>query len=349
MDRLARLYLNEIVARHGVLILIISDRDCRFTSMFWQSMQEALGTRLDMSTAYHPHTDGESERTIQTLEDMLRACVLDFGGSWDVHLPLVEFSYKNLYFMSLNMFKLLFKSLNTCIEWDLKNKKKRLVSLLEAYQYSHTQETTEALGNGSGTREYITRRSKRVADVVEATIEDEHGPDASVTIVEFRARGRDSIAVVDSPVTTEFGFQPLLLPLISFYSIEWVLCDRFSEALGLLFSRVRLLLCNCLEALLIGLKDQNRLWTHAHDMAPRLNDWNISAHGHVRRVTKLLFAEAGHGFLQDSPEKAQIPSSTKKGKDPTKDSIVMSVVRQDIGRGMSRSTIVEMYTKQKER
>ncbi|GJZ62706.1 putative nucleotidyltransferase, ribonuclease H [Tanacetum coccineum] len=95
MDRLARLYLNEIVARHGVLILIIADCDSRFTSRFWQSIQEALGTRLDMSIAYHPQTNGQSECTIQTLEDMLRSCVLDFGGSWDVHLPLVEFSYNN--------------------------------------------------------------------------------------------------------------------------------------------------------------------------------------------------------------------------------------------------------------
>ncbi|GJV80387.1 putative reverse transcriptase domain-containing protein [Tanacetum coccineum] len=101
MEKLARLYLNEIVARHGVPISIISDRDSRFTSRFWQSMQEALGTRLDMSTAYHPQTDGQSERTIQTLEDMLRACVLDFGGSWDVHLPLVEFSYNNSYHSSM--------------------------------------------------------------------------------------------------------------------------------------------------------------------------------------------------------------------------------------------------------
>ncbi|GKA35642.1 putative reverse transcriptase domain-containing protein [Tanacetum coccineum] len=75
MDRLARLYLNEIVAKHGVPSSIISNRDSRFTSRFWQSMQEALGTRLDMSTAYHPQTDGQSEHTIQTLEDMLRACV----------------------------------------------------------------------------------------------------------------------------------------------------------------------------------------------------------------------------------------------------------------------------------
>ncbi|GKF58134.1 putative reverse transcriptase domain-containing protein [Tanacetum coccineum] len=67
IDILARLYLNEIVARRGVPISIISDRDSRFTSRFWQSMQEALGTRLDMSTAYHPQTEGQSERTIQTL------------------------------------------------------------------------------------------------------------------------------------------------------------------------------------------------------------------------------------------------------------------------------------------
>ncbi|GJW85770.1 putative reverse transcriptase domain-containing protein [Tanacetum coccineum] len=101
MDILARLYLNEIVARHGVSISIISDNDSRFTSRFWQPMQEALGTRLDMSTAYHPQTDGQSERTIQTLEDTLRACVLDFGGSWDVHLLLVEFSYNNSYHASV--------------------------------------------------------------------------------------------------------------------------------------------------------------------------------------------------------------------------------------------------------
>ncbi|GJW10810.1 RNA-directed DNA polymerase, eukaryota [Tanacetum coccineum] len=101
MDRLARLYLNEIVARHGVPILIISDHDSRFTSRLWQSMQEALGTRLDISTAYHPQTDGQSERTIQTLDDMLRAYILDFGGSCYVHLPLFEFSYKNSYHSSV--------------------------------------------------------------------------------------------------------------------------------------------------------------------------------------------------------------------------------------------------------
>ncbi|GJU15113.1 putative reverse transcriptase domain-containing protein [Tanacetum coccineum] len=79
IETLKRLYIKEIVSRHGVPISIISDRDSHFTSRFWQSMQSALGTQLDMSTAYHPETDGQSERTIQTLEDMLRACVIDFG------------------------------------------------------------------------------------------------------------------------------------------------------------------------------------------------------------------------------------------------------------------------------
>ncbi|GJX56702.1 putative reverse transcriptase domain-containing protein, partial [Tanacetum coccineum] len=101
MEKLARLYIDEIVAGHGVPVSIISDRDGRFTSRFWQTLLKALGTRLDMSTAYHPQTDGQSERTIQTLEDMLRACVIDFGGSWDVHIPLAEFSYNNSYHLSI--------------------------------------------------------------------------------------------------------------------------------------------------------------------------------------------------------------------------------------------------------
>ncbi|GJS65315.1 putative reverse transcriptase domain-containing protein [Tanacetum coccineum] len=69
----------------------------RSLSRFWQSLQKALGTQLDMSTAYHPETDGQSERTTQTLEDMLRACVIDFRNGWEKHLPLVEFSYNNSY------------------------------------------------------------------------------------------------------------------------------------------------------------------------------------------------------------------------------------------------------------
>ncbi|GKC07771.1 reverse transcriptase domain-containing protein, partial [Tanacetum coccineum] len=101
MDKLARLYLKEVVTRHGIPVSIICDRDPRFASNFWRSFQKAMGTQLDMSTAYHPQTDGQSERTIQTLEDMLRACVIDFGNGWERHLPLIEFSYNNSYHASI--------------------------------------------------------------------------------------------------------------------------------------------------------------------------------------------------------------------------------------------------------
>nr|GEV08929.1 putative reverse transcriptase domain-containing protein [Tanacetum cinerariifolium] len=79
LEKLTRQYLKEVVAKHGVPVSIIFDRDGKFTSHFWKSLNKALGTRFNMSTAYHPETDGQSERTIQTLEDMLSSCVLDFG------------------------------------------------------------------------------------------------------------------------------------------------------------------------------------------------------------------------------------------------------------------------------
>ncbi|GJV36333.1 putative reverse transcriptase domain-containing protein [Tanacetum coccineum] len=101
METLTRLYIKEIVSRHGVPISIISDCDSHFTSTFWQSLQSALGTQLNISMTYHPETDGQSKRTIQTLEDMLRACVIDFGKGWEKHLPLVEFSYNNSYHASI--------------------------------------------------------------------------------------------------------------------------------------------------------------------------------------------------------------------------------------------------------
>nr|GEY89456.1 reverse transcriptase domain-containing protein [Tanacetum cinerariifolium] len=88
MEKLARMYLKEVVTRHEIPVLIIYDRDPRFTSIFWRSLQKALGTSLDMSTTYHPHTNGQSERTIQTLEDMMRACVIDFGKVQETTLKL---------------------------------------------------------------------------------------------------------------------------------------------------------------------------------------------------------------------------------------------------------------------
>jgi len=102
-ERLAQVYLGEIVRLHGVPASIVSDRDTRFVSHFWKSLQEAMGTRLDFSTAFHPQSDGQSERTIQTLEDMLRACVIDYQGSWPQFLPMAEFAYNNSYQASIQM------------------------------------------------------------------------------------------------------------------------------------------------------------------------------------------------------------------------------------------------------
>nr|GEY57516.1 retrotransposon protein, putative, Ty3-gypsy subclass [Tanacetum cinerariifolium]GEZ22676.1 retrotransposon protein, putative, Ty3-gypsy subclass [Tanacetum cinerariifolium] len=103
LDKLARLYLNRIVARHRIPVSIICDCDRRFTLNFWRSFQKALGTNLSMSTAYHPKTDGQSERTIQTLEDMLRACVIDFGKGRVKNFPLAEFLYNNSYHARLKV------------------------------------------------------------------------------------------------------------------------------------------------------------------------------------------------------------------------------------------------------
>ncbi|KAD0046736.1 hypothetical protein E3N88_44875 [Mikania micrantha] len=101
--KMAEIYVKEVVARHGVPVTIVSDRDTRFTSHFWKNFQEEFATKLLLSTAYHPQTNGQRERTIQTLENMLRACIIDFGGSCDDYLPLAEFSYNNSYHSGLGM------------------------------------------------------------------------------------------------------------------------------------------------------------------------------------------------------------------------------------------------------
>ncbi|GKC36969.1 putative reverse transcriptase domain-containing protein [Tanacetum coccineum] len=106
MDFVTKLPTSKNVPKGGsheawIHVSIICDRDPRFALKFWRSLQKDLGTSLDMSTAYHPQTEGHSERTIKTLEDMLRACVIDFGKGWVNHFPLVEFSYNNSYHASI--------------------------------------------------------------------------------------------------------------------------------------------------------------------------------------------------------------------------------------------------------
>ncbi|KAL0541244.1 hypothetical protein IC582_021286 [Cucumis melo] len=99
----AQLYMSEIVRLHGVPVSIVSDRDARFTFKFWKGLQAAMGTRLDFSTAFHPQTDGQTERLNQVLEDMLRACALEFPGSWGSHLHLMEFAYNNSFQATIGM------------------------------------------------------------------------------------------------------------------------------------------------------------------------------------------------------------------------------------------------------
>ncbi|KZV39789.1 Retrotransposon protein, Ty3-gypsy subclass [Dorcoceras hygrometricum] len=103
VSRYAELYVKEIVRLHGVPISIVSDRDPKFTSAFWKSLHRALGTKLTFSTAFHPQTDGQSERVNQILEDLLRACIIDFSESWDLKLLLVEFAYNNSFQESIQM------------------------------------------------------------------------------------------------------------------------------------------------------------------------------------------------------------------------------------------------------
>ena len=103
LERFYRLYIREIVRLHGVPVFIVSNRDLRFIAHFWKSFKKAMGTRLTMSTTFHQQADCQSERTIQVLEDMLRACVLDHKGRWEEHLPLLEFAYNNNYQASIRM------------------------------------------------------------------------------------------------------------------------------------------------------------------------------------------------------------------------------------------------------
>jgi len=129
VDKLAKLYVNEVIRLHGVPVLIISDRDPRFTSRLWPSLQRVMGTKLNLSTAFHPQTNGQSKRTIQTLEDLLRSCMLEFGGNWVDVLPLVEFTYNNSHQTTIGMapYKALYgRKCRTLICWEEVGERKLL-------------------------------------------------------------------------------------------------------------------------------------------------------------------------------------------------------------------------------
>ncbi|KZV52485.1 hypothetical protein F511_22323 [Dorcoceras hygrometricum] len=103
LTQYVELYIREVVRLYGISVSIVSDRDTIFTFAFWRSLHAALGTRLAFSTAFHPQTDGQSERVNQILEDLLRACAINFQGTWDSILLLVEFTYNNSFQASIVM------------------------------------------------------------------------------------------------------------------------------------------------------------------------------------------------------------------------------------------------------
>ena len=107
--------MSEIVRLHGIPLSIVSNRDPWFTSRFWKELQSTFDTRLNFSTVFHPQTDGQSERVIQVLEDMLRGCVLDFSGSWDRYIPLMEFAYNKTVISPV----LVWPRMKLCIEEDV--------------------------------------------------------------------------------------------------------------------------------------------------------------------------------------------------------------------------------------
>jgi transposase InsO family protein len=101
--KLVELYMFRIMCLHGVPKKIVSDRGSQFTSKFWEKLHESLDTKLNFSLAYHPQTDGQMERTNQILENMLRACALKYGKSWDKSLPYTKFMYNNSYQASIEI------------------------------------------------------------------------------------------------------------------------------------------------------------------------------------------------------------------------------------------------------
>ena len=121
LEKLANLYMDEIMRLYGIPVCIVSDRDPRFVFRFWQKFQEISGTKLNLSTTYHSQTDRQSERTIQILENMLKSCIMEFGGSWSHHMTLVEFAYNNTYHASIQMapYETLYRrKYRSPIHWD---------------------------------------------------------------------------------------------------------------------------------------------------------------------------------------------------------------------------------------
>ncbi|KAL0549424.1 hypothetical protein IC582_013906 [Cucumis melo] len=188
----AQLYMSEIVRLHGVPVSIVSDRDARFTSKFWKGLQTAMGTRLDFSTVFHPQTDGQTERLNQVLEDMLRACALEFPGSWDSHLHLMEFAYNNSYQATIGMapFEALYgKCCRSPVCWGEVGEQRLMGPEL-------VQSTNEAIQKIRSRMHTAQSRQKSYADVRRKDLEFEVGDKVFLKVapmrgvVRFERRGK---------------------------------------------------------------------------------------------------------------------------------------------------------------
>ncbi|KAL0553855.1 hypothetical protein IC582_007759 [Cucumis melo] len=178
----ARLYMSEIVRLHGVPVSIVSDRDARFTSKFWKGLQTAMGTRLDFSTTFHPQTDGQTERLNQVLEDMLRACALEFPGSWDSHLHLMEFAYNNSYQATIGMapFEALYgKCCRSPVCWGEVGEQRLMGPEL-------VQSTNEAIQKIRSRMHTAQSRQKSYADVRRKDLEFEVGDKVFLKVAPMR-------------------------------------------------------------------------------------------------------------------------------------------------------------------
>ncbi|KAL0549347.1 hypothetical protein IC582_013828 [Cucumis melo] len=178
----AQLYMSEIVRLHGVPVSIVSDRDARFTSKFWKGLQTAMGTRLDFSTAFHPQTDGQTERLNQVLEDMLRACALEFPGSWDSHLHLMEFAYNNSYQATICMapFEALYgKCCRSPVCWGEVGEQRLMGPEL-------VQSTNEAIQKIRSRMHTAQSRQKSYADVRRKDLEFEVGDKVFLKVAPMR-------------------------------------------------------------------------------------------------------------------------------------------------------------------
>ena len=198
LDKLAELYIKEIVRLHEIPISIISDRDPRFTSRFWGKLQEALSTRLNFSITFHPQTDGQSERVIKILEDMLRSCVIDYEGSWDRHIPLVEFVYINSFQSSIGMapYEALYgRKCRTPLCWTELSEKKVIGPDL-------IQETEEKVKMIKERLKVATDRQKSYADMKRKDIRYEIGEKVFLKVLpwkkvmRFRKKGKLSLRFI---------------------------------------------------------------------------------------------------------------------------------------------------------